>query len=234
MSEDDVIRGQELYAEARVIVDEEVKLQEKSGRNIVRLASILRDLRDIFERSSDTSKGLVLVPRTKGFANFRACMLELLRPLDRGERTGWYYLSIGTQLLGKVTEAELEGLSFEKIKQLARVAKAKNEVPTQLLAQAKDPQEPATKLREKVDVMLFGGSPDHSGGPMRSLTLVGAKDLIDSIEDQIKRLRPAATEHGASMPASDAQVVDYALADCLGGVQLEEDHEMELARYGRG
>jgi hypothetical protein len=58
------------------------------------------------------------------------------------ERSEWYYLSIGRHLLGKVPEAELAAMPFEKVKQLARVAKAKTELPVELIERAKDPKEP--------------------------------------------------------------------------------------------
>lgn len=176
----------------------------------------------------------MLVPKKKGFADFRECMIELLRPLDLHERMGWYYVSIGRHLLGKIPEAVLADMPFEKVKQLARVAKTKTELPAELIERAKDPEEPAARLREEVDIMLYRGAPDHSEGPKRSLVLVAGKKLIEAIGEKIGRLRPAATEEGASAPASDAEVVDFALADCLAGVCVAEDHEINQSRHGRG
>ena len=118
-------RAQKLYSEAREIVAAEVKLKRQSGRHIVRLASILKDLYETFQQREDPREGLVLVPKRKAFTDFRECMLELLRPLDLQERSGWYYLSIGRHLLGKIPEAELAEMPLEKVKQLARVAKTK-------------------------------------------------------------------------------------------------------------
>ena len=234
MNEAMLTQAQQLYSEAREIVAEEVKLRQKSSRHIVRLASILRTLYETFQQREDPHEGLVLVPKRKGFADFREAMLELLRPLDLGERSGWYYVSIGRYLLGKIPEAELADMPFEKIKQLARIARAKTELPAELIERAKDPEEPAARLREDVDVMLYHGQPDHSDGPKQSLVLVGGQKLIRAIKEKIDRLRPAATEEGASQPASDAQVVDFALADCLAGVQEAEDHEMDQLKHGRG
>src|SRR5215831_7117165 len=134
-------RAQQLYGEAREVVAEEVKLKRQSGRHIVRLATILKELFETFQQRDDPSKGLVLVPKRKAFTDFRECMLELLRPLDLHERTGWYYVSIGRHLLGKIPEAELANVPFEKIKQLARVAKTKTELPVELIERAKDPKE---------------------------------------------------------------------------------------------
>jgi len=228
-----VTRAQKLYREAGEIVAKEVKLKEQSGRHIVRLASILKDLYEIFLQREDPHESLVLVPKKKGFADFRECMIELLRPLDLHERTGWYYLSIGRHLLGKIPEAALADMPFEKVKQLARVAKAMTDLPVELIERAKDPEEPAAKLREDVDVMLYRGGPDHSDGPKRSLVLVAGKKLIEGIEEKIGRLRPAATEEGALAPATDAEVVDFALADCLSGIQEAEDHEMQQSMQGR-
>jgi hypothetical protein len=158
---DEVIlnRAQQLYAEGREIVAQEVELKRCSGRHIVRLAAILKDLYQTFLLREDPREGLVLIPKKKGFANFTECMVELLRPLDLKERTGWYYVSIGRHLLGKIPEAELADMPLEKVKQLARVAKAKREVPAELIERAKDPEEPAAKLREEVDIMLYHGSP---------------------------------------------------------------------------
>ena len=152
-------QAQRLYSEGREIVAEEVKLRQKSSRHIVRLASILKDLYETFQRREDPREGLVLVPKRKAFADFREAMLELIRPLDLAERSGWYYVSIGRHLLGKIPEAELADMPFEKVKQLARVAKAKSELPAELIERAKDPEEPAAKLREEVDIMLYHGSP---------------------------------------------------------------------------
>ncbi len=234
MTEAMLCRAQELYGEARDIVAEEVKLRQRSSRHIVRLAAILRDLYHTFQQREDPREGLVLVPKRKGFADFREAMLELLRPLDLGERIGWYYLSIGRYLVAKVPESQLADMGFAKVKELARVAKAKREVPAQLIEHAKDPEQPASKLQEEVDLMHYRGAPDHSDGPLQVLRLVGGKGLIASIKEKIERLRPAATEDGASQPASDAQVVDYALADCLAGIQEEEDHVAEELTYGKG
>ena len=217
MMESVLNRAQKLYSEAREIVAAEVKLKRQSGRHIVRLASILKDLYETFQQREDPREGLVLVPKRKAFTDFRECMLELLRPLDLQERSGWYYLSIGRHLLGKIPEAELAEMPLEKVKQLARVAKAKSELPAELIERAKDPEEPAAKLREEVDIMLYHGSPDHSDGPKRSLMLVGGEKLIRAIKQMIERLRPAVTaDHGHD--ATDAEVVESALADCLAGV----------------
>ena len=82
--------------------------------------------------------------------------------------------------------------------------------------------------------MLYHGACDHSEGPRRSLVLVGGKNLIDAIVDKIDRLRPAASDGGASGAAADAEVVDFALADCLAGIQEAEVHEMGQSRQGRG
>jgi hypothetical protein len=227
-------RAQRLYSEAREIVAEEVTLKQKSSQHIVRLAKLLTDLYEVFLRREDQNEKLVLAPKAQAFSDFRECMIELLRPLDLGERTGWYYVSIGRHLLGRIPEAELANMPFEKIKQLARVAKSKTELPAQLIERAKDPEEPAAKLREEVDIMLYRGAPDHSDGPKRSLVLVAGKNLIEAIEEKIGRLRPAATEEGASAPATDAEVVDFALADCLSGIQEAEDHEIERSMEGSG
>ena len=170
-----VLRAQKLYHEAGKIVAKEVKLKEQSGRHIVRLASIVKDLYEIFLRREDPHEGLMLVPKQAAFTDFRECMIELLRPLDLHERMGWYYVSIGRHLLGKISEAELAEMPFEKVKQLARVAKTTKELPAELIELAKDPQEPATKLREEVDVMLYHGAPDHSEGPKGSLILGPAR-----------------------------------------------------------
>jgi hypothetical protein len=189
---------------------------------------------EVFLQREDPNEPLVLAPRTKGFADFRECLLELIRPLELSERTGWYHLSVGRRLLGRVPETVLAGMSFEKAKQLARVAKAKDEIPVELIEQAKNAEVPATRVRDQVNVMLYRGLPDHSEGPKRSFVLVGGKILIDAIEEKIERLRPAVTEDGASAPASDAHVVDFALADCLAGIQEEEDHAVQVLRHGRG
>jgi hypothetical protein len=102
-----------------------------------------------------------------------------------------------------------------------------------LIERAKDPEQPASRLKEQVDVLLFHGFPDHSDGPKQSLALVGGQKLIRAIKDKIHSLRPAVTEEGASAPASDAQVVEYALADCLAGIQEAEDHDMDQLRHGK-
>jgi hypothetical protein len=232
MTESILSRAQQLYAEGRAIVAEEVELKRRSGRNIVRLASILRDLYETFQQREEPREGLVLVPKRKGFANFKECMVELLRPLDLQERSGWYFLSIGRHLLGKIPEAELADMPFEKVKQLARVAKVKTELPADLIKRAKDPEEPAAKLREQVDVMLYRGQPDHSDGRKRSLVLVGGEKLIRAIERMIERLRPAVTADQGH-DATDAEVVESALADCLAGVQQAEDHIMNQLRTGQ-
>jgi hypothetical protein len=232
MNEALLTQAQRLYSEAREIVAEEVWLKRQSGRHVVRLASILKDLYETFLQREDPREGLVLIPRRKGFANFKECMLELLRPLDLQERSGWYFLSIGRHLLGKIPEAELGDMPFEKVKQLARVAKVKSELPDDLIERAKDPEEPATKLRERVDLLLYHGSPDHSDGTPQSFVLVGGQKLIRAIKEKIQRLRPAVVEEGASAPASDAEVVDFALADCLAGVQ--EAEIMKWTSYGVG
>ena len=217
MMESVLNRAQKLYSEAREIVAAEVKLKRQSGRHIVRLASILKDLYETFQQREDPREGLVLVPKRKAFTDFRECMLELLRPLDLQERSGWYYLSIGRHLLGKIPEAELAEMPLEKVKQLARVAKTKTGLPVELIERAKDPEETAAELREQVDVLLYHGSPDHSDGPKRSLMLVGGEKLIRAIKQMIERLRPAVTaDHGHD--ATDAEVVESALADCLAGV----------------
>jgi hypothetical protein len=225
-------RAQKLYGEACEIVADEVLVRQKSSRNLVRLAAILKDLYEVFQRKQ-LGESLKLVPRSKGFADFRECMVELLRPLQLGERSGWYYLSIGRHLLGKIPEAELNAMTFEKVKLLARVAKAKGEVPPQLVERAKDPKEPTEKLREEVDLALYHGSPDHSEGPKSSFTLVAGRKLIAGIKEKIDRLRPAATEEGASLPASDPEVIEFALADCLAGIERAEDTELERLRYGK-
>ena len=232
MTESILSRAQQLYAEGRAIVAEEVELKRRSGRNIVRLASILRDLYETFQQREEPREGLVLVPKRKGFANFKECMVELLRPLDLQERSGWYFLSIGRHLLGKIPEAELADMPFEKVKQLARVAKAKRELPAELIERAKDPEEPAATLREEVDILLYHGSPDHSDGPKRSLVLVGGEKLIRAIERMIARLRPAVTTD-RGRDATDAEVVESALGDCLAGVQEAEDHIMDQLRTGQ-
>jgi hypothetical protein len=234
MTEAIVTKAQKLYREAGEIVAKEVKLKEQSGRHIVRLASILKDLYEIFLQREDPHESLVLVSKKKAFADFRECMIELLRPLELHERTGWYYVSIGRHLLGKIPEAELANMPLEKVKQLARVAKTKTDLPAELIERAKDPEEPAARLKEEVDIMLYRGAADHSDGPKRSLVLVAGKKLIEAIEEKIDRLRPAASEEGGLAPASDAEVVDFALADCLAGIQVAEDHEMNQLRQGRG
>lgn len=90
-------RAQKLYLEAREIVKEEVQLKLKSSGHIVRLASVLAELYQIFEgkRPGET---LVLVPSSRGYANFRECMMDLLRPLELGERMGFSYVSIGRHM----------------------------------------------------------------------------------------------------------------------------------------
>ena len=50
MKQSIVTRAQKLYYEAGEIVAKEVKLKEQSGRHIVRLASILKDLYEIFQQ----------------------------------------------------------------------------------------------------------------------------------------------------------------------------------------
>ena len=234
MNEAILTQAQKLYGEAHEIVAEECKLRQKSGRNLVRLASILSDLYETFLRREDPRERLVLVPRQKGFADFREAMLELLRPLDMGERNGWYYVSIGRHLLGKIPESQLADMGFEKVKQLARVAKAKNEVPANIVDRAKDEKVSVASLREEVDVLLYKGNSDHSEGPKRSLVLVDGEQRIRGIKKKIDQLRPAVTEEGAGIAASDAKVVEYALADCLAGIQEEEDHHMTKLRQGRG
>lgn len=128
MTEAMLTQAQKLYSEARKIVAEEVRLRQKSGHNIVRLASILKDLFETFQQREDPREGLVLDPKREGFADFKEAMLELLRPLDLGERMGWCILSVGRHLLGKIPESELAEMGFAKVKELARVAKVKNEV----------------------------------------------------------------------------------------------------------
>ena len=118
------------------------------------------------------------------------------------------------------------------VTQLARVAKAKIELPAELLERAKDAEEPAAKLQEQVDVMLYRGQPDHSDGPKGSLALVGGQKLIRAIKQMIERLRPAVTADQGH-DATDAEVVESALADCLAGIQEAEDHEMDQLKYGR-
>ena len=233
MKQSIVTQAQKLYSEASAIVAREVELKEQSGRNIVRLASLLKDLYEIFIQRRDINESLVLVPKKKAFNDFRECMIDILRPLNLQERTGWYYVSIGRHLLRKIPEAELSEIPFEKVKQLARVAKTRVEIPAALMELAKDPEEPAARLREEVDLMLFHGASDHSEGPKRSLVLVGGKKLIDAIEEKIDRLRPAVSEEGSSAPTADAEVVDFALADCLAGVQEAVVHEMGQSRHGR-
>ena len=125
-------------------------------------------------------------------------------------------------------------MGFEKVKQLARVAKAKKEIPAKIVELAKDKTFAAAKLREEVNLMLYKGNSDHSEGRKRSLMLVGGEKLIRGIQKKIEQLRPAVTEEGAELPASDAQVVEYALADCLSGIQQAEDHAMDQLRHGRG
>jgi hypothetical protein len=210
-------RAQQLYGEAREIVAEEVELKRQSGRHTVRLASIFKELYEAFHQRENPRERPALVPKRKGFADFRECMLELLRPLDLHERTGWYYLSIGRHLLGKIPEAELANMPFEKIKQLARVAKTKTELPVELIERANDAGEPAAKLREEVDILLYHGSPDHSDGTKRSLVLVGGEKLIRAIEGMIARLRPAVTG-GQGRDATDAEVVESALAQVRHGI----------------
>jgi len=63
---------------------------------------------------------------------------------------------------------------------------------------------------------------------------VAGNKLIHAIKEKIDRLRPAATEEGSSIPASDAELVDFALADCLAGIQKAEDHDMHQSMRGRG
>ena len=143
----------------------------------------------------------------------------------------------GTTFVNGVTKRLFEigwtGNANQVVLQLARVAKAKTDLPAELIERAKDPEEPAAKLREDVDILLYRGAPDHSDGPKRSLVLVAGKKLIEGIEEKIGRLRPAATEEGATAQASDAEVVDFALADCLSGIQEAEDHEMDQSMQGR-
>ena len=74
---------------------------------------------------------------------------------------------------------------------------------------------------------------DHSDGRKRSLVLVGGEKLIRAIEQLNEHLRPAVTvDQGRD--ATDAKVIEAALADCLVGVQEAEDHKMEGLRFGRG
>lgn len=82
--------------------------------------------------------------------------------------------------------------------------------------------------------MLYRGTPDHSDGPKGSLVPVAGKRLIDAIQEKIDRLRPAAVEKGSCVSVSDAEVADFALADCLAGVQEAEDREMHQSMHGRG
>src|ERR1019366_1848737 len=105
MKQSIVTQAQKLYSEASAIVAREVELKEQSGRNIVRLASLLKDLYEIFMLRRDSNESLVLEPKKKAFNDFRECMIDILRPLNLQERTGWYYVSIGRHLLGKIPEA---------------------------------------------------------------------------------------------------------------------------------
>jgi hypothetical protein len=57
---------------------------------------------------------------------------------------------------------------------------------------------------------------------------------IEAIEEKNDPLRSAATEKDASAPPSDAEVVDFALANCLFGIQEAEDHEMDQSMPRRG
>lgn len=68
MNEVKLTQAQQLYTEAREIVAEEVKLKQRSGRNFVRLGSILKELYETFQQREDPREGLVLDPRRKGFA----------------------------------------------------------------------------------------------------------------------------------------------------------------------
>jgi len=58
--------------------------------------------------------------------------------------------------------------------------------------------------------------------------------LIYATLEKIDRLRTAVSEEGSSAPTADAEVVDFALADCLAGVQEAEVHEIGQSRHGRG
>jgi hypothetical protein len=83
----------------------------------------------------------------------------------------------------------------------------------------------------------FSGSTSRvwpSGFPSRrDEDLVAGKNLIDAIQEKIDRLRPVVIEEGSSVKPSDAEVVDFALADCLAGIQETEVHEMSQSRHGR-
>jgi hypothetical protein len=129
MTEAMLAEAKKLYGEAREIVAEELKLRQKSSRQMVRLASILKGLYGTFQQREDPREGLVLAPKGKAFADFRECMRDLLQPLDVGERMGWYILSVGRYLLGRIPESQLADMGFAKVKELARVAKAKREIP---------------------------------------------------------------------------------------------------------
>ena len=61
MTEAIVTRAQKLYREAGKIVTEEVKLKQESGRHIVRLAAILKDLYATFQQRENPHESLVLV-----------------------------------------------------------------------------------------------------------------------------------------------------------------------------
>lgn len=234
MTEAILAQAQKLYREASEIVAEEVRLKKKSSDHLVRIVGILKHLYEVFQSREDPSKPLVLIPNSAGFPTFKDAMVTLLKPLGYEERMGWYCVSIGRLLLGKIPESELADMGFEKAKQLARVAKAKREIPVKILEQARDETCTAAKLHEEVDLLLYKGNSDHSEGRKRSLVLVGGEKLIRGIQKKIEQLRPAVTEERASAPASDAQVVEFALADCLAGVQQAEDHEMDRLKYGRG
>lgn len=208
---------------ARAIVDEQVRLRRLADRS---MANLVVQLKLMFSEFEKKTPGTTIL----GFQTFRDWAKEVLAPLNLSERSIFYRLSIGRHLLGRISEMELETLGLEKAKSLARLVKAKGTLPEGAVEHAKEIS--AKALREEVDVSLFRGNPKHDGGPLETLVLVDAHDIIQSIRDKIKRLRPAVTEDGAELPPTDAQVVDFALGDALAGVNEAEERELQRLRGG--
>ena len=217
-------RFDKIDARARAIIKEQVGLNKDTSRNMVRLAGELKKGYALFEAKQ---------PGTKigGFSNFKAWMVELIEPINMSARSGFYHLSIGRRLLGLVSGEQLEELGIEKAKTLARVVKSKGKLPEGMLEHAKETK--SDDLRKEVDVELYKGNPQHDEGPRDSFTLVAGVKVIKNIQNQIKRLRPAVAEEGAELPPSDAHVVEFALADCLSGIDEAELEEMEKLRKGK-
>jgi hypothetical protein len=204
-------RAKKIYEKAEETVKEIAGVKKVEYKLMMRFAGQLKDLYPLFVEKKPGTKIL-------GFANFKDCMEKLIEPLEHiSVRSGWYALSIGRRLLAHVTQEQAEELGSEKAKSLARVIKSKGSLPEGMLDHARTTK--AKDLKVEVDVMLYKGNSQHDDGPMTSMTLTAGVKLLKSITDQINALRPAVTEAGAEMPASDAQVVEFALADCLSGIE---------------